>query len=55
MKEKKILLSYIDRFLAIGPEVIANKKHPFFGELTFEEWDKLQWKHLDHHLRQFGA
>jgi hypothetical protein len=32
----------------MGPE------HPFFGPLTNEEWNALQAKHLDHHLRQFG-
>jgi Protein of unknown function (DUF1569) len=35
--------------------VLTQKPHPFFGALTVAEWDGLQWKHLDHHLRQFGA
>jgi len=30
-------------------------EHPFFGPLTNEEWNALQWKHLSHHLRQFGC
>lgn len=29
--------------------------HPAFGPLTHEERGILSWKHLDHHLRQFGA
>jgi hypothetical protein len=29
--------------------------HPFFGPLTPGGWCRLSWKHLDHHLRQFGA
>jgi len=29
--------------------------HPFFGPLSHEEWARLAWKHLDHHLRQFGC
>lgn len=29
--------------------------HPTFGSLTKEQWGKMQYKHLDHHLRQFGA
>lgn len=33
---------------AKGPE------HPFFGPLTNEEWNVLQWKHISHHLKQFG-
>lgn len=38
-----------------GPAIIKSSKHPFFGELSAEEWDQMQWKHLDHHLRQFGV
>ena len=29
--------------------------HPAFGHFTHEQWGKLQFKHLDHHLRQFGV
>ncbi len=54
-RERDKVLSYVDRFVTEGSKVIANKKHPFFGVLTIEEWDMLQWKHLDHHLRQFGV
>ncbi len=53
--EKNTLLSYVDRFITEGPEIITKEPHPFFGKLTLEEWDTLQWKHLDHHLRQFGV
>jgi len=28
--------------------------HVTFGRLTGDEWGKLIWKHIDHHLRQFG-
>lgn len=30
-------------------------KHPFFGNFKTDEWGKMQYKHLDHHLRQFGV
>lgn len=30
-------------------------RHPMFGNLTQEQWGKMQYKHLDHHLRQFGV
>ena len=33
----------------------ASAEHPSFGLLTPEEWGKLCWKHMDHHLRQFGV
>ncbi|HEU4496349.1 MAG TPA: DUF1569 domain-containing protein, partial [Flavobacterium sp.] len=53
-ESKKILIQMIEKFKE-GPAVIKNKKHPFFGNLTDAEWDHMQWKHLDHHLKQFGA
>ena len=28
-------------------------RHPVFGELNFEEWVLLHYKHLQHHSRQF--
>jgi hypothetical protein len=29
--------------------------HPYFGALDDREWGVFNYKHLDHHLRQFGA
>jgi len=29
--------------------------HPSFGNFTKDQWGKMQYKHLDHHLRQFGV
>lgn len=29
-------------------------RHPFFGDLDFEQWLALLSKHARHHLRQFG-
>lgn len=29
--------------------------HPVFGSLNFEEWVLLHYKHITHHLRQFGV
>lgn len=51
---KTALIDRVSRFQQ-GPSVIKNLKHPFFGPMTPEEWDISQWKHLDHHLRQFGV
>ncbi|WP_194850894.1 DUF1569 domain-containing protein [Nonlabens antarcticus] len=31
------------------------RSHPVFGEFTKEQWGVLQWKHLDHHFKQFGV
>ena len=29
--------------------------HFLFGRMTQEHWNALEWKHIDHHLRQFGS
>lgn len=52
---KNELIALVRQFADVGPTSIKLKKHPFFGEMTIEEWDLMQWKHLDHHLRQFGV
>lgn len=31
------------------------KAHPSFGKFTKEQGGKMQYKHLDHHFRQFGV
>src|SRR5665213_115765 len=51
---KQGLITLIKRFEA-GPAVLTKKPHGFFGELSPDEWDALQVKHLDHHLQQFGV
>jgi hypothetical protein len=28
--------------------------HPLFGKMGKDQWGRVVWKHLDHHLRQFG-
>jgi hypothetical protein len=53
--ERAQLIALVERFDAEGAKVLSKQPHPFFGPLTTEEWDQLQYKHLDHHLRQFGA
>ena len=54
-EEKNKLIKSVQRFGQAGPNGITKEPHPFFGELTSSEWDCLMWKHLDHHLRQFGV
>ncbi len=54
-KERRILSDLVTKFGQQGPAVIANKTHPFFGTMNDEEWGVLQYKHLDHHLKQFDV
>jgi Protein of unknown function (DUF1569) len=53
--ERLRLCSLIDRFVSGGTSVCTTHPHPFFGPLTPAEWAILMYKHLDHHLRQFGV
>lgn len=53
--ERVRLCTLIDRFVSGGPSVCTTHPHPFFGRLTPAEWAVLTYKHLDHHLRQFGV
>ena len=53
--EQAALLAALQRFHDLGPDGLGTARHPFFGPMTPDDWDLLMWKHLDHHLRQFGA
>lgn len=53
--ERERLTRLIDRFIAAGPTGCTKNPHSFFGRLTPNEWAILTYKHLDHHLRQFGV
>jgi len=54
-KECQRLSALIERFCTGGPQHCTRHPHTFFGDLTPEEWAALMYKHVDHHLRQFGA
>lgn len=53
--ERQRLCTLIDRFASAGPNGCTRHPHTFFGRLTPDEWATLMYKHLDHHLRQFGV
>jgi hypothetical protein len=53
--EKTRLVAALRKFCAAGPDAAARYAHAFVGTLTGEEWGRMQFKHIDHHLRQFGA
>jgi len=54
-KEKQLLIEDIHKFSDMGISHKLGDRHPFFGPMSHEDWDILQWKHLDHHLKQFGV
>jgi uncharacterized protein DUF1569 len=53
--ERARVSALVDRFAAAGPGGCTTVPHAFFGRMTSDEWAILMYKHLDHHLRQFGA
>jgi hypothetical protein len=54
-KEKEKCIVLIKIFYEAGPQKCTTHPHSFFGKFTSQEWAILQWKHFDHHLRQFGV
>jgi hypothetical protein len=55
LREREQLRQKIRRFHEGGEAQCTRHPHPFFGALTPQEWSRGMYKHLDHHLRQFGA
>lgn len=53
--EKKRLIDYITRTQQLGESHFDNKESHSFGRLTKNEWNNMLYKHLDHHLHQFGV
>ena len=54
-KEKQELFGLISQFYNGGPANVGKFPHPMFGAYTSEQWGQSMYKHLDHHLRQFGV
>ena len=54
-EEKQKLQQLVQRLATTDTSSLAAIPHPFFGKMTAAEWGQLNWKHLDHHLKQFGA
>ncbi len=54
-REKKRLLEYIQKTEERGAAYFENRESHSFGKLTSGEWNNMFYKHLDHHLRQFGV
>lgn len=52
--EKAALEILIDEFYTRKNEKHWDP-HPVFGNFTVQQWGQMQYKHLDHHLKQFGV
>jgi uncharacterized protein DUF1569 len=54
-REQEQLKVRVRQFHQGGEAQCTSHPHPFFGTLTPHEWSTGMYKHLDHHLRQFGV
>jgi len=53
--ERGRLIAFIERTQKLGRVHFENKDSNSFGPLSANEWNSMLYKHLDHHLTQFGA
>jgi Protein of unknown function (DUF1569) len=54
-REKERLIQYTIKTNQLGALHFEGKENLSFGALTATEWNNLFYKHLDHHLTQFGV
>ncbi len=52
--ELKVINTLVDDFYALKDRETWYP-HQTFGALTKAQWGQMEYKHLDHHLRQFGV
>lgn len=53
--EQNRLINYITKTQELGEGNFDGKASHSFGILNKNEWNTMLYKHLDHHLRQFGV
>lgn len=53
--EQKRLLDYIQKTKNLGERHFEGKESHSFGPLNSKEWSNMFYKHIDHHLKQFGV
>lgn len=52
---KAELINFIHKTYKLGADYFEGKNHSTLGKLSAVEWNNMLFKHLDHHLRQFGV
>lgn len=53
--EKQKLINYLNKTRNLGAAHFEGLESHSFGKLSSREWSNLFYKHLDHHLTQFGV
>ncbi|MBK8565262.1 MAG: DUF1569 domain-containing protein [Saprospiraceae bacterium] len=54
-REKQRLIAYIGKAQQLGEAHFDGRESHSFGVLNKTEWNNMFYKHLDHHLTQFGV
>lgn len=54
-EEKQRIVNYLQNCVTVGEQYFEGLDHPAFGKMTKIEWSNLLYKHLNHHLTQFGV
>ena len=53
--EKSRLIEYINKTVQLGENHFDGRVSMIFGPMTTTQWNNLFYKHIDHHLTQFGV
>lgn len=53
--EKERLINYIQKTQQLGEAYFDGRESHSFGKLNKTEWNNMFYKHLNHHLQQFGV
>lgn len=53
--EQSTLIKNIEKVQSLGENYFDNRESHSFGKLSKTEWNNMFYKHLDHHLSQFGV
>jgi len=54
-QEKQAWINLLHEYPARKTSDYNNFIHPFFGKMSSEQVSRFAYKHIDHHLRQFGV
>ncbi len=54
-KEKQELPGLLNKFYTARLTGVGKFPHPMFGKFTPDQWGMSLYKHMDHHLQQFGV
>lgn len=53
--ERERLIGFLQRTQQLGEAAFEGKESQSFGPMTSTQWNNLFYKHMNHHLEQFGV